>query len=156
MPLVRTIGLQSSLRAASAAAIAYWVAAFFPTEHAIYALVAAVIVTDLSPRISRHLAWQRFAGTLVGAATGASMTYLLPVGPIAIGVGIFVAMLLTFALRLDGAAKVSGYVAAIVLLAHGDEPWVYAVLRAWETAIGIAAALLVSYVPKLMRERDSS
>lgn len=146
--------LQLSVRSALAAALAYWAATWFRSEYAVYALVAAVIVTDLSAERSRSLAWQRFAGTLVGAVAGAALTYVIPIRPVALGVGILAAMLLSHLLRVGDAAKVSGYVAAIVLLAHGDDPWRYAVLRAWETSLGIAAALLVSFLPKLVRARD--
>ena len=154
MPLLKTPALQMSTRAALAAAMAYWAATFFDSEYAIYALVGAVIVTDLSPATTRKLAWQRFAGTLVGAASGAMLSYVIPVGPLALGVGIFLAMLLSYLLRLEAAARVAGYVAAIVLLAHGDHPWSYAILRAWDTALGIASGLLVSFVPKMMGGRE--
>lgn len=154
MHLPKLDALQLSIRASLAAALAYWAATLFQSQYAIYALVAAVIVTDLSAESSRKLAWQRFAGTLVGALVGAALTYVIPVGPIALGVGILVAMLVSYVVRVGAAAKVSGYVAAIVLIAHGDDPWRYAVLRAWDTSLGIAAALLVSFLPKLVRERD--
>lgn len=153
MPALKLKALQLSLRAAIAAALAYWAATLFRSEYAVYALVAAVIVTDLSGDSSRKLAWQRFAGTLVGALVGAALSYVIAIRPLALGVGILVAMLVSYLVRVGGAAKVSGYVAAIVLLAHGDDPWRYAVLRAWDTSLGIAAALVVSYLPKLVRER---
>lgn len=156
MRLLPLEAVQLSFRAALAAALAWWAATFFHSEYAVYALVAAVIVTDLSAESSRKLAWQRFAGTLVGALTGAAMTYVIPLRPIALGVGILVAMLASYLVRVGGAAKVSGYVAAIVLIAHGDDPWRYAVLRAGETSLGIAAALLVSFLPKLVRQKDSA
>lgn len=153
MPALKLKALQLSLRAAIAAALAYWAATLFRSEYAVYALVAAVIVTDLSGDSSRKLAWQRFAGTLVGALVGAALSYVIAIRPLALGVGILVAMLVSYLVRVGAAAKVSGYVAAIVLLAHGDDPWRYAVLRAWDTSLGIAAALVVSYLPKLVRER---
>lgn len=156
MPMFKLEAMQLSVRAALAAALAYWAATLFRSDYALYALVAAVIVTDLSPESSRKLAWQRFAGTLVGAVSGAALTYVIPVGPVALGVGILVAMLLSYVLRVGAAAKVSGYVAAIVLLAHGDDPWRYGILRAWDTALGIASALLVSFLPKLVRDRDAT
>ena len=153
MHVMRT-GIQLSARAAAAAAIAFWVASFFDSHYAVYALVAAVIVTDLSPDATRALAWQRLAGTLVGALIGASMTYVALDGAAAAGLGILIAMLLSYLLGLNGGAKVAGYVAAIVLLVSGSDPWTYAVMRAWDTALGIVSALMVSLVPMLMRERE--
>lgn len=147
--------LQLSVRAAIAAALAFWIAELLGAHYAIYALVAAVIVTDLSPATSRRLALQRMAGTLVGAAVGAVLLLVLPVGPIALAAAILVAMLLTYLLRLENpAARVAGYVAAIVMFAHGDQPWIYAFERAWETLVGIGAALLVGLVPLWLHDRD--
>jgi uncharacterized membrane protein YgaE (UPF0421/DUF939 family) len=151
----RTPAIQLSLRAAVAAALAFWVAEWLGAEYAIYALVAAVIVTDLSPATSQRLAKQRLVGTLVGAFVGAVLLWVLPRGPLAIGAAIGIAMLLAYLVRLDTAgARVAGYVAAIVMLAHGDHPWLYAFDRAWETLVGIGAALLVGLVPLWLRDRE--
>ncbi|KGQ19826.1 hypothetical protein LF41_2329 [Lysobacter dokdonensis DS-58] len=151
---MRTPAIQLSVRAAVAAALAWWIADALHAHYAIYALIAAVLVTDLSPANSRRLALQRLAGTLVGAMVGALLLPWLDIRAIALGVAILAAMLLAFALRLENAgARVAGYVAAIVMLAHGDDAWQYAFDRAWETIVGIGVALLVGLVPLWMRER---
>ena len=144
-----------SLRASIAAGLAFWVAQWLGAEHAIYALVAAVIVTDLSPSKTRHSALHRFAGTLIGAVVGALLLSVLPAHPLSPVPAILAAMLLTYLVRPEhAAARVAGYVAAIVMVAHGDDPWRYAFDRAWETLIGIGTALLVGMVPLWLRERD--
>ena len=53
------------------------------------------------------------------------------------------------------AARVAGYVCAIVLLEHGANPWVYAFWRFTETVLGIAVAIAVSLVPKLLRAPEA-
>lgn len=152
----RTPAIQLSLRAAIAAALAYWIAVFLQADHAIYALIGAVIVTDLSPATSRRLALQRFVGTLIGAGVGAVLLLLLPNGPLGLGTAILVAMLLAFLCRLENAgARVAGYVAAIVMVSHVNDAWFYAFERAWETMVGIGTALLVGLVPLWLRERKS-
>jgi len=52
-------------------------------------------------------------------------------------------------LKLDGSARVSGYICGIVLLEFADVPWAYAFHRSVETPLGILAALAVSFVPRL-------
>lgn len=152
MDTLRTHAVQLSARAALAAAIAFWAAKFFGSTYAIYALISAVMVTNLSVQETRGQALPRLVGTAIGAVVGALWTYVLPSGPLAIGLAIFLAMMPMYLLRLDGGAKLSGYLAALVIYTHAGDPWVYAVMRGFETVLGIAAAVLVSYMPKFLRE----
>jgi uncharacterized membrane protein YgaE (UPF0421/DUF939 family) len=143
--------LQLSLRAGVAAALAVAIARLLELQYPVYALIAAVIVMDLSPWKTRQLALQRLGGTLVGATVGAGLSYVLPAGLVAIAVGVLTAMLLSSVLHLHAAAKLAGFVCGIILLAHGGHPWSYALHRGIETLLGIAMAVVVSLVPKLMR-----
>ena len=60
-------------------------------------------------------------------------------------------MLLSYVVHLQAAAKLVGYVCGIVVLSHGANAWSYAGYRVIETFLGIAMAVLVSLVPKLLR-----
>ena len=127
------------------------IARYLELQYPIYALIAAVIVLDLSPSKTLQFALQRLAGTLLGATVGAVLSYSLPAGPLAIGASILVAMLLSYVVYLQAAAKLAGYVCGIVILGNFDHPWSYALYRVIETFLGIAMAVLVSLVPKLMK-----
>jgi len=144
-----------------AAGSAVAIARLLHLQYPLYALLAAVIVLDLSPSKTLQLAVQRLLGTLLGAAVGAVLSYSLPSGPLAIGASVMIAMLLTYVVHLQAAAKLAGYVCGLIVLSHGDHAWSYAVYRVIETFLGIAMAVLVSLVPKLMQveippETDSS
>jgi uncharacterized membrane protein YgaE (UPF0421/DUF939 family) len=144
-------GLQLSLRAAISAGLSVAIAQLLQLQYPLYALIAAVLVTDLSPLQSRLLGWRRLAGTVLGAAAGALLTQLLPPGPGTIALGILVVMFLSHLLHLEAAAKLAGYVCGIVLLDFSAEPWTYALHRLVETLVGVGVAVLVSFVPKLLR-----
>jgi uncharacterized membrane protein YgaE (UPF0421/DUF939 family) len=143
--------LQLAARAASAAALAVALAQLLRLQYPIYALIGAVIVIDLSPARTRELALQRIAGTVLGAAVGVALSVSLPTNPWTIGLGIFASMCLCYPLRLHGAEKVTGYVCGIVMLDHAGAPLVYAGHRLVETLLGVGVAILVSFVPKLLR-----
>ena len=144
-------GLQLALRASVAAGTAVALAQLFGLAHPLYAFLAAVIVTDLDPSQSGKLALYRLIATAVGAVCGALLTPLLPTGPVAIGFSILIAMLACQLVQVPDAAKVAGFICGIIVLENSSAPWVSALGRFLETTLGVVVALLVSFVPKLLK-----
>jgi uncharacterized membrane protein YgaE (UPF0421/DUF939 family) len=143
--------VQLSLRAAVAAGLSLALARVLNLEYPIYAFIAAVIVTDLSPAQTSRLGWRRLVATVVGASCGAALSGSLPPGSWTIALGVLIAMLVCSLLRMQEGAKVAGYICGIVMLSYGAEPWLYAFYRLLETALGIGVAWVISLVPKLVR-----
>ena len=150
-----TRAIQLSVRAAVSAALSVELSELLQMDHPIYALVAAVIVTDLSPSKTRSLGLRRLVGSVVGAVVGAASAMLFLPDALTIGLSIIVAMLLSFFLRVGEAARLAGYVCGIVVVGHSGDPWIYAYYRLLETILGVAVALVVSLVPKLIRLSES-
>jgi uncharacterized membrane protein YgaE (UPF0421/DUF939 family) len=149
-------GLQLAIRAALAAGLSVALAQLFKLQNPIYAFLAAVIVTDLSPAQSRRLGLHRMIATVVGAVCGAVLTQIFPPSALGIGVSILAAMLACQLLQSSDGAKVAGFTCAIVVLQHNPEPWLSAFNRLIETVIGFGTALLISYIPKLIKIGEAS
>jgi len=146
--------LQLSLRAAAAAGLSLAFAQLLQLQYPLYAMIAAVIVTDLSPAETRKLGWRRLAGTVLGTVVGIVLSLLLPPGVWTMTLGIFLTMFLMHLLGLPEAARIAGYLCALVLLEHGADAPLYAFWRFVETVLGIGVAFVVSLVPKLMSSAD--
>ncbi len=138
--------LSLALRAALASSLAVGAAQLLTLRYPIYALIAAVIVTDSSPATTRRLAAHRVVGTAMGAVCGALLSTYFGHALWALGIGVLVMLTLALLGGYTEAGKLAAYVAGLVVLDHSSEAWVYAFARFVETAVGIAAALLVGMV----------
>lgn len=146
-----TRALQLSIRAAVSAAVSVELGELLRLEHPIYALVAAVIVTDLSAAKTRSLGFRRLIGSVIGAMIGAASSLLFLPDGLTVGLSIIVAMLISFFFRVGEAARLAGYVCGIVVIGHSGDAWTYALYRLLETVLGVTVALVVSLIPKLIR-----
>lgn len=148
-----TPALQMSVRAAVAAGIAVFAAELMGLAFPLYAMISAVLVTDLSPGRTRELALPRLMSTALGGLLGAIFASLGWHGLVALVPAILLTMFVAHVLRAPDAGRLAGYVCGIVVLAYHTNAWSYALFRWIETALGIAVAVAVSLVPKMMQER---
>jgi len=115
-------------------------------KEGIYALIAAVIVSDAAPEAIRHLGFHRLVGTAVGAVLGGLLAVLCGHALWAVGLATFLTILVCQFPHFKDAAKVGGYVTGVVILGYAAAPWRYAWDRFLETAVGIAFAMPVRFV----------
>jgi uncharacterized membrane protein YgaE (UPF0421/DUF939 family) len=146
--------LRLSFRAATAAGITVAIAQAAGLLFPVYAMIAAVIVTDLDPAKTREQAIPRVIGTVGAGVIGALAAQWLPPEGWAIALAILVPMFAFRAVGMSDAAKLAGYVTALIVLQHTGHPWMYATDRVIETLLGVCVAVLVSFVPQLAREDE--
>ena len=107
----------------------------------------STIVILLSTINPMTLAWQRFAGTALGAALGALIATWFNPNWAVYGGGIFICGIVCALLRVGTAYRFAAITLTIVLLiAHSRPPWIVAVHRFVEVSLGIAVALAVTMV----------
>jgi uncharacterized membrane protein YgaE (UPF0421/DUF939 family) len=147
--------IQLALRASVAAAIAFTIADFFDLQFPIFAAVAAVIATDLVPSETFRLGQRRLLGTVGGSNLRDWLRVMVQPSPWTLGLGVLLAMLVANLLRMPEGARLAGYVAALIVVVEGLDPWVFALVRSIETALGVGVAWLISLVPKLIRSEEA-
>ncbi|HEY6337595.1 MAG TPA: FUSC family protein [Candidatus Sulfotelmatobacter sp.] len=138
--------LLNSARAAVAAVASMLLARVLDLPEFYWAPISTIVIL-LSTIDPLTLAWQRFAGTAVGAIVGALTASFFHPNWLVYGVGIFVCGIFCALLRLGTAYRFAAITLSIVLLiAHGRSPWIVATHRFVEVSLGIAVALLVTLV----------
>ncbi|RCJ37819.1 hypothetical protein A6769_11180 [Nostoc punctiforme NIES-2108] len=133
-----------ALKMAIASAISLIIAQGLQWEYPFYAVIAAIIVMSSTHGSTLKLGIQRLIGTAIGAIAGAIFAIALGSNSWSLGLCVFLTIFFTSYWKLNEAAKLAGYVAAIVILSHSQSPWLYAWHRYLETFLGIAVALLVN------------
>jgi uncharacterized membrane protein YgaE (UPF0421/DUF939 family) len=111
-----------------------------------WAPISAIVIiqSTINPRT---VAWQRFAGTALGAALGALIATFFSGGVLVYAVSIFLCGALCTLLRLRGAYRFAAITLTIILLISHNRPgWIVALHRFIEVSLGIAVALAVTQV----------
>jgi uncharacterized membrane protein YgaE (UPF0421/DUF939 family) len=141
--------LLHSARTAVAAILSLLLARALKLPEFYWAPVSTIVIL-LSPSDPFTLAWQRFAGTALGALVGGLIATFFPMNWMVYGAGILICGILSALLRLGGAYRFAAITLSIVLLiAHVAPPWIVAYHRFVEVSLGIAIALVITKVWRL-------
>jgi uncharacterized membrane protein YccC len=135
-----------AVRTTIAAVASLLFARLFKLPEAYWAAVTTLVVMQSTLGASFTVSWQRFAGTAMGAATGALFATYFGSNTAVFAVGVFIMGIVCAALRFDRAAyRFAGVTLAIVMLiAHSGPGWIVAVHRFIEVSVGIAVGLLLT------------
>jgi uncharacterized membrane protein YgaE (UPF0421/DUF939 family) len=136
----------NSVRTAVASVAAMLLARGLKLPEFYWAPISAIVVL-LSTIDPLTIAWQRFAGTAMGAVLGAVMGICFRPNWIVYAAGIFLCGILCALLRITSAYRFAAITLSLVLLiASTQTPWIVAAHRFVEVSLGIAVALLVAVV----------
>jgi uncharacterized membrane protein YgaE (UPF0421/DUF939 family) len=136
--------LLDAARTTLAAVVSLLLARILKLPEFYWAPISAIVIIQ-STIDPRTLAWQRFAGTALGAALGALIATFFPTNALVYAVAIFLAGVLCALLRFGGAYRFAAITLSIILLiAHQRPAWIVSWHRFVEVSVGIAVALVVT------------
>ena len=109
-----------------------------------WAPISAIVIIQ-STIDPKTMAWQRFAGTALGAAVGALIATFFPSTALVYAAAIFLCGALCALLRVRSAYRFAAITLSIILLIARERPaWIVASHRFVEVSLGIAVALAVT------------
>jgi hypothetical protein len=135
---------QLAIKTALAAVLAWSIPQLLHWNYSIYAVIASIIVMGLTSGNTFKLSLQRVSGTLIGGLIGSICVLTLGTNPLSLGISVFVGIYLASYLKFKEAAKLSGYVAALIVVTHSQKPWLQGWGRLVETLFGVGVALVVN------------
>ena len=140
--------LVHSVRTAVAAVASLLAARSFRLPEAYWAPITTLVITQSSLGAALTVSWQRFVGTVLGAAVGAIVAGRFGPHVLVFGTCVFILGLLRAAAHLDLTAyRFAGVALAIVLLVPRTGPaWQIAFHRFAEVSMGIGVALMFAMV----------
>ncbi len=139
--------LLDAVRTTLAAVLAMLLARLLKLPEFYWAPISAIVIIQ-STIDPKTLAWQRFAGTALGAAMGALIGTFFPASPASTWIyagAVFFAGVLCVLLRFRGAYRFAAITLSIILLiAHLSVASIVAWHRFVEVSLGIAVALTIA------------
>lgn len=136
--------LLSAVRTTTAAVAGLLLARLLKLPEFYWAPISAIVVIE-STIDAKTIAWQRFAGTALGAGLAALVGTFFSNNVIVYAAAIFLCGAICAILRLQGAYRFAAITISIVLLiAHSRPSWIVAVHRCVEVSLGIAVGLVLA------------
>jgi len=136
-----------AVRTTVAAVVSLLLARLLKLPEFYWAPISAIVIIQ-STIDPKTLAWQRFAGTALGAVLGALVATIFPASPArtwVYAVAVFLCGVLCVLLHFRGAYRFAAITLSIILLiVHTRPAWIVASHRFVEVSVGIAVALTIA------------
>ena len=140
--------LEHAARTTVAATVSLAIAQAFQLREAYWAAISTMVVTQSTLGAALKISEHRFIGTLLGSAAGVLVATQLGSSRWTFAAGVFGLGLICALFRLDRAAyRFAGITLAVIVLVVRSQPaWVVAAHRFFEVSLGIATALVMTWV----------
>ena len=139
--------VKPAVKTAIAGVAAWYAASLCRLPEAYWASISALVVMQSSVGATVSSSWTRLAGTAVGAVVGGTFVAAGAANMLCFGIAVAIAVFLCTVLRLAESQRLATVtVAILMLIGRANSPWVMALHRFLEVAIGIVAALMISVV----------
>jgi uncharacterized membrane protein YccC len=144
-----------SVRTAVAGVVSLLAARLLRLPEAYWAPITTLVITQSSLGAALTVSWQRFLGTVLGAAFGAMVASHFAPHALVFGLGVLILGPVCAMICSDRSAyRFAGIALAIVLLVpRTGPPWRIALHRFAEVSVGIAVALVLTM---LWPDRDAA
>jgi uncharacterized membrane protein YgaE (UPF0421/DUF939 family) len=134
----------NAARTTIAAVVSLLLARMLNLPESYWAPISAIVIIE-STIGPQTVAWQRFAGTALGAILGGLIATFFPPKLLVYAVAIFLCGTICAVLRLRGAYRFAAITLSIVLLIpHQRSAWIVASHRFVEVSLGIAVGLALA------------
>ena len=137
--------VEDSARTALAAVVSFLVARLLRMPEAYWATILTIVVMQSTLGAALPISWERFVGTILGAAAGGWIATYFQGNLAAFGAGVFLLGMVCTILKVGSAYRFAGITLTItMLIPRGRPPWVVAEHRFIEVSVGIVVALVIS------------
>ncbi len=131
-------------RTTTAAVISLLIARMLKLPESYWAPISAIVIIE-STVDPKTLAWQRFAGTALGAIIAALVASFFPSRVVVYAAALFFSSVLCALLRFRGGYRFAAITLSIILLVpYHHSAWIVASHRFVEVSVGIAVALALA------------
>ncbi len=147
-------GAWQALQALAGASMGYGLGLLLHTQQAFWAALTAIAVTQQSYADTRASSLDQAIGALIGGAVGLAAAYLGHDSYVAYALAVVLVIMCCWGFNVGGAGKLGATTATIVMLVPHTGPfWTVATTRLGEVTLGIACALLVTWLASRLETR---
>ena len=152
-------GLSLALQALAGASLGYGLGLLLHTQQAFWGAITAIAVTQQSYIDTRKSSIDQVIGAAIGAGIAIVGSYLAQDNYLVYAITMAISIVLCWCFNIGSAGKLSATTVTIVMLVPHNGPfWTVALTRLGEVTIGIASALLVTWIAnkleKLWQNQD--